>query len=91
MSCAKETPVKFVVRDVNNEVLCSLPLCRECSDAFASDRIDILKRKFEAKKEKNASLLIQLKLCKSKIAQMNKKSHNHKAQIAGLMSRQKEA
>ena len=51
VSCAKETPVKFVIKDINNEVLCSLPLCRECSDAFASDRSDILKRKFEAKKE----------------------------------------
>lgn len=39
ISCAKETPVIFIIRDLTNSILYTIPLCRECSDKFAEDKM----------------------------------------------------
>ena len=40
ISCGKETPVVFIVKDLLNEPLYKIPLCRECSNKFAEDKIN---------------------------------------------------
>ena len=86
ISCGNETPVKFTITDTANKILFSIPLCRQCSDLFAQDKIDTLRKKFELSKERNVSLVIQLKKCKAKISQMNIISHRHKEVISDLMN-----
>jgi len=70
ISCAKETSVIFVIKDLNGELLFKIPLCRECSDNFAKDKINKLKGD-------NLQM-------KAKIKQMNIKSALHKKEIAKL-------
>ena len=87
VSCGAETPVIFLVNDFYGNPMYRIPLCRECSDVFAKDRIDILKRKLEKKAESKKELVKEVKVLKTKVKQMNIKSSNHKRTITNLMSR----
>lgn len=91
ISCGKETPVIFVIKDLTDYPLYRIPLCRQCSNSFAGDVIKTLKDKLEHsheligyKRKENITL-------KAKIKQMNKKSHNHKVQITKLYNLLNEA
>lgn len=83
ISCGKETPIVFIVKDLLNEPLFRIPLCRECSNKFAEDKINKLKEKLEYKKGKNVQLM-------RKVKQMNIKSSNHKKVITELYKNNKE-
>lgn len=90
VSCNSDTPVEFLVKNSTGSTLFELPLCRECSNMFAADMIDSLRRKVEKKREINSSLLTQLKSAKMKIKQMNTISHKHKENITSLINQGKE-
>lgn len=83
LSCGKETPVIFIIKDILGEPLYEIPLCRECSNKFAEDKINKLKAKLEYKKGKNVQLM-------RKVKQMNIKSSNHKKIITELYKNNKE-
>lgn len=73
LSCGNPTPVKFKIGDIE------LPLCRECSDSFAEQKIERYKKRSEERQHEIINL-------KKKIKQMNTKSANHKKQITELLS-----
>lgn len=77
ISCGKETPVIFIIKDLTCEPLYRIPLCRDCSDKFAEDKIQRLKEKLDNKKISNIQL-------KRKVKQMNIKSSKHKKVIIEL-------
>ena len=83
VSCAKETPVIFIAKDILGHPLYRIPLCRECSDKFAEDKINHLKGKLEKKRTSNVQL-------KCKVKQMNVISSKHKKVITELYNKQKE-
>lgn len=83
ISCGKESPVVFIIKDLIGEPLYRIPLCRDCSDKFAEDKIQKLKEKLDNKKINNIQL-------KRKVKQMNIKSSNHKKVITELNKNNKE-
>lgn len=87
VSCGNETPVIFDITDLNHELLYSIPLCRKCSNIFANDKIDILKKKLEHQKQVSNSKIGEIITLKRKIRQMNIVSHNHKEAISNLQNR----
>lgn len=83
-SCGKQTPVSFVIYDPVGLRINTVGLCRECSNKFAEDVIDSLRKKISKNLEvieKQANVKRSLK---KKITQMNRKSHNHKEVITNL-------
>lgn len=86
ISCGKQTPAMFVIKDLTNYPLYKIPLCRDCSNKFAEDVISTLRKKLDHsheligyKRKENVNL-------KRKVRQMNIKSHNHKKMIKELTS-----
>lgn len=77
ISCGKESPVIFIIKDLTCETLYRIPLCRACSDKFAEDKIQRLKEKLDNKKISNIQL-------KRKVKQMNITSSKHKKVITEL-------
>ena len=90
ISCAKETPVIFVVKDVTGEPLYEIPLCRECSNKFAEDVINKLRDKLEHSYQIIGSKRGEVVQLKCKVKAMNIRSHLHKEQITNLINQQKE-
>lgn len=84
VSCGNETPVIFDITDLNHELLYSIPLCRKCSNIFAEDVIDALKKKVENKNKKLVSKNNEVIQLKCKVKRMNIISHNHKEEITKL-------
>lgn len=83
-SCGKQTPVSFVIYNPAGFRINTVDLCRECSNKFAEDVIDSLRKKISKNLEvieKQANVKRNLK---KKITQMNRKSHNHKEVITNL-------
>ena len=83
-SCGKQTPVSFVIYNPAGFRINTVVLCRDCSNKFAEDVIDSLRKKVSQKIEvieKQANVKRSLK---KKITQMNRKSHNHKVVITNL-------
>ena len=74
ISCGKETPVIFIIKDILGEPLYKISLCRDCSEKFAEDKIRRLK-------EKNEIKIAEIITLKKKVKQMNIKSSNHKKVI----------
>lgn len=56
ISCGMETPVIFTVKDITGDTIYNIPLCRECSNKFAEDKILSLREKLERKKNEVISL-----------------------------------
>ena len=90
ISCAKETPVIFVVKDITGELLYEIPLCRECSNKFAEDVINTLRNKLEHSHQIIGSKRGEIAQLKCKVKNMNIRSHLHKEQITKLINQQKE-
>lgn len=84
ISCGKETPVIFHVKDVTGYTLYRIPLCRDCSNMFAEDKLNALSNKLEKSKKANIQLVKDNINLKRKVRQMNIKSHNHKEKINEL-------
>ena len=88
-SCGNQTPVLFAVYNPAGYRINSVSLCRDCSNMFAEDVIDSLRKKISKSHEtieKQAKVKRQLK---SKVSQMNRISHNHKAVITNLYKEKK--
>jgi len=87
ISCGNETPVIFDITDLNNEVLYSIPLCRNCSNKFAEDVISKLKNKLEHSHDIIGSKRGEMIQLKCKVKQMNIVSHNHKKTITNILNK----
>ena len=83
-SCGKPTPVQFVIYGPHGFQINSIDLCRECSNKFAEDIIDSLRKKNLKKKEMIQKQAKAKRNLKRKVYQMNCKSHNHKLEITNL-------
>lgn len=89
ISCGNEAPVIFDITGLNNEVLYSIPLCRNCSNIFAEDVICTLKKKLERSHGIIGSKRGEIIQLKRKVKQMNIVSHNHKEIIKNRMNKDK--
>lgn len=87
ISCGNETPVIFDITDLNNEVLYSIPLCRNCSNKFAEDTISVLKKKLERCHDIIGSKRGEIIQLKCKVKRMNIVSHNHKEIITNMINK----
>lgn len=83
-SCGKQTPVSFVIYNPAGLRINTVVLCRECSNKFAEDVIDSLRRKISKNLEIIENQANVKRSLKKKITQMNRKSHNHKEVITNL-------
>ena len=86
ISCGNETPVIFDIKDLNNEVLYSIPLCRNCSNKFAEDVIFTLKEKLKRSHDIIGSKRGETIQLKNKVKQMNIISHKHKEIITNMLN-----
>lgn len=83
-SCGKPTPVSFAIYNPAGFRINTLNLCRDCSNKFAEDVIDSLKKKLLKTHETIEKQAKVKRSLKKKVTQMNRKSHNHKEVITNL-------
>ena len=89
LSCGKDTPVIFIVKDLVGEPLFKIPLCRECSNKFAEDVINTLRGKLDKSHQIIGSKRGEIIQLKCKVKDMNVRSHLHKEKITELLNEKK--
>ena len=83
VSCGQETPVIFsITSDTDSKKSYQIPLCRECSNKFAEDKLFFMKKKTEERKNR-------IELMKQEIKGLNKQNLNYKKHIAKLIKKLK--
>ena len=83
-SCGKPTPVSFAIYNPSEFRINTLALCRDCSNKFAEDVIDSLRKKLSKTHKTIEKQAKEKRRLKKKVTQMNRKSHNHKEVITNL-------